>query len=78
MDSRESMLNGTGQGGLCNVQVAVRCRPVNAEERRTSQPTVIACEPETKSIKVSYGPAGERNFATITNELECQPCRRKR
>jgi kinesin family protein 11 len=43
-----------------NVQVAVRCRPMNQEERKAGQPSVITCETETKSIKVSYGPAGKK------------------
>lgn len=45
-----------------NVQVAVRCRPLNAEERRAGQPSVITCESENKSIKVSYGPAGKKTL----------------
>ncbi len=44
----------------CNVQVAVRCRPVNAEERKSGQPTVITCDQENKSIKVAYGPVGKK------------------
>jgi kinesin family protein 11 len=43
-----------------NVQVAVRCRPLNAEERRAAQPCVVQCETETKSIKVNYGPVGKK------------------
>ena len=43
-----------------NVQVAVRCRPLNGEERKTGQPCVVACDSEAKSIKVSYGPAGKK------------------
>ena len=29
-----------------NVQVAIRCRPLNAEERKGGQPSVLTCEPE--------------------------------
>lgn len=67
---RESVLiqqSGESSSGtsLCNVKVAVRCRPVNAEERKTSQATVVACESETKSIKVSYGPTGKKTNKTF-------------
>jgi kinesin family protein 11 len=50
------------QSGMCNVQVAVRCRPVNGEERRTNQPTVVSCESEAKTIKVNYGAAGKKSL----------------
>lgn len=44
----------------CNVKVAVRCRPSNAEERKGNQPTVITCDSENKSLKISIGPAGKK------------------
>jgi hypothetical protein len=44
----------------CNVQVAVRCRPMNAEERKQGQSSVVTCDPENKSIKVAYGPVGKK------------------
>mmetsp|Transcript_3037 Transcript_3037/g.3174 ORF Transcript_3037/g.3174 Transcript_3037/m.3174 type:complete len:1094 (-) Transcript_3037:19-3300(-) len=44
----------------CNVKVAVRCRPSNIEERKGSQPTVITCDSENKSLKLSVGPAGKK------------------
>ena len=47
-------------GGGVNVQVAVRCRPVNAEERKTGQPLAITCQPEAKNISVAYGPPGKK------------------
>lgn len=43
-----------------NVQVAVRCRPPNAEERAAGQPSVVSCDTESKSIRVAYGPAGKK------------------
>jgi kinesin family member 11 len=43
-----------------NVQVAVRCRPLNAEERKLGQPSVVTCDTENKSIKISYGPTGKK------------------
>lgn len=54
------------KAGGTNVQVAVRCRPVNVEERRTGQPTVITCDSENKAIKVSYGPAGKKTTKQFT------------
>jgi kinesin family protein 11 len=44
----------------CNVKVAVRCRPSNTEERKGNQPTVITCDSENKSLKLSIGPAGKK------------------
>lgn len=44
-----------------NVQVAVRCRPLNTEEKRTSQPCVVACDTEGKTVKVSYGSVGKKS-----------------
>lgn len=43
-----------------NVQVAVRCRPVNAEEKKTGQASVVTCDLENKAVKVAYGPAGKK------------------
>lgn len=57
--SKASSLNGTNSMGT-NVQVAVRCRPSNAEEKKTNQPTVITCDAENKTLKVSFGPAGKK------------------
>lgn len=56
----------TGLGNITNVQVAVRCRPVNGEERKTGQPVAITCQPESKSIQVSYGPAGKKTTKAYT------------
>ena len=49
-----------------NVQVAVRCRPVNAEERRTQQATSVICDGCKKEISVSSGPAGKKTSKTFT------------
>lgn len=57
--SKATSLNGTNSVGT-NVQVAVRCRPSNAEEKKMNQPTVITCDSENKSLKVSFGPAGKK------------------
>ena len=47
-----------------NVQVAVRCRPLNSEEKKTNQPTVVACDTASKAINVSYGPQGKKTNKT--------------
>ena len=49
-----------------NVQVAVRCRPVNAEERKSGQPSVVTCDSENKSIKIAYGPSGKKQMKNFT------------
>lgn len=60
-------MNDTGNASKgTNVQVAVRCRPVNAEERKSGQPSIVTCDSENKSIKIAYGPTGKKqikNFA---------------
>ena len=43
-----------------NVQVAVRCRPPNEEERKTGQPTVVTCDSSNKQLNIAYGPAGKK------------------
>lgn len=57
--SKASSFSNANSAGT-NVQVAVRCRPSNAEEKKTNQPTVITCDSENKSLKVSFGPAGKK------------------
>jgi kinesin family protein 11 len=61
-----------------NVKVAVRCRPLNEEERRSSQPMVVTCDND-KNITVSYGPtlrktektfAFDRVFGTYSTQSE--------
>jgi kinesin family member 11 len=51
--------NGNNSKGT-NVQVVVRCRPLNAEEKKTGQPSVIICDTENKSVKLAYGPIGKK------------------
>jgi kinesin family protein 11 len=53
-----SNLEKTVQG--TNVQVAVRCRPLNQDERKASHPSVVVCDSENKLVKVSYGPTGKK------------------
>lgn len=42
-----------------NVQVAVRCRPLNENEKRQGS-GVIVCDAASKSVNVKYGPSNKR------------------
>ena len=48
-----------------NVQVAVRCRPANMEEKKTGQASVVATETAEKKVTVQYGPAGKKASKTF-------------
>jgi len=50
--------NAAGKG--TNVQVAVRCRPLNSEEKKTGQATVVTCDSQDKRINIAYGPTGKK------------------
>lgn len=39
-------------GGASNIQVAVRCRPLNNEEKKVSQTAAIACDIDTSTVRV--------------------------
>jgi kinesin family member 11 len=43
-----------------NVQVAVRCRPMNAEEKKLNQPSAVTCDIENKAVTVNFGPPGKK------------------
>lgn len=43
-----------------NVQVAVRCRPMNAEEKKLAQPSAVTCDTENKTVTVNFGPPGKK------------------
>jgi kinesin family member 11 len=43
-----------------NVQVAVRCRPMNAEEKKLAQPSAVTCDTENKAVAVNFGPPGKK------------------
>jgi kinesin family protein 11 len=57
---------GAGGSKGTNVQVAVRCRPINGEEKRTNQPTIISCDSANKAVNVSYGPPGKKTNKTYS------------
>lgn len=43
-----------------NVQVAIRCRPPNAEEKKGGNATVVSCNAQNKQVSVSYNTAGKK------------------
>ena len=43
-----------------NVQVAVRCRPPNEEERAGSHASVVSCSQQNKQVSVNYGGVGKK------------------
>jgi kinesin family member 11 len=49
-----------------NVQVAVRCRPVNADERKSGQPSVVTCNAENKTVQIATGPTGKKSMKNFT------------
>jgi hypothetical protein len=48
-----------------NIQVAVRCRPLNNEEKHNSQSTAVTVDLQANTIKVSYGQAIKKISRTI-------------
>ncbi len=63
---RGSVATGESKKDEVNVQVAVRCRPLNEEEKRNNHPTVVTCDSENKSIKVAYGPFTKKIIKSFT------------
>lgn len=53
LNNSSAPLNNNNKG--TNVQVAVRCRPSNSDEKKSGQPSVVTCDSENKTIKVAYG-----------------------
>lgn len=49
-----------------NVQVAVRCRPLNSAEKASGQPTVVTCDTENKQVLISHGPSSKKINKTYT------------
>jgi kinesin family member 11 len=43
-----------------NVQVAVRCRPPNEEEKAGSHASVVSCNQQNKQVSVNYGGVGKK------------------
>jgi Kinesin motor domain len=61
MASTDSLSSKGVNAQTCNVQVAVRCRPPNAEEKKGNEATVVSCDLENKAVNISYGPAGRKS-----------------
>ncbi len=38
-----------------NVQVAVRCRPINEDEEKRGFLPIVSCDSQARSVKISYG-----------------------
>ena len=60
--SLKDTAGSTGSGGApsTNVQVAVRCRPMNAEEKKQNQPSAVTCDIESKAVTVNFGAPGKK------------------
>lgn len=43
------------ESAATNVQVAVRCRPINEDEERRGFVPIVACDTEKSQVKISYG-----------------------
>lgn len=43
------------EAAATNVQVAVRCRPLNEDEERRGFVPIVACDTEKRHVKISYG-----------------------
>lgn len=43
-----------------NLNVAIRCRPTNAEENKSSQASAVTCDSDNKTLTVCFGPAGKK------------------
>ena len=59
---RSSFLNGnpkdpTGSKIYANIQVAIRCRPINEYEKKSGLPSIVTCDTDNNSVKVVYGAA---------------------
>lgn len=60
---------GSGGGSSTNVQVAVRCRPINAEEKKLNQPSAVTCDIESKSVAVNFGAPGKKVAKNYTFDM---------
>jgi len=48
-----------------NVQVAVRCRPANMQEKALGLPACVQTETVEKRVNVAYGNAGKKTTKTF-------------
>ena len=49
-----------------NVQVAVRLRPANGEEKRSNQAMAVSADPSNRTVSVSVGPVGKKQTRSFT------------
>ena len=54
-----------GDGDSVNVQVILRCRPANAEEKKARAPTVVKCAEASREVHVSQTIAGKTHERTF-------------
>lgn len=43
-----------------NVQVAIRCRPPNEEEKKGNHASVVSCNQQQRQVSVNYGGVGKK------------------
>jgi kinesin family protein 11 len=48
-----------------HIRVAIRCRPLNEEEKKTNQSSVVSCDLESNTVKVLYGTAAKKLTRTL-------------
>jgi hypothetical protein len=48
-----AIAGAAGSSDGTNIQVAVRCRPINAEEKKSRTPTVVTCDMEKAVLKIA-------------------------
>lgn len=47
-------------GASQNLNVAIRCRPTNADENKANQTSAVTCEADNKTLTVCFGPPGKK------------------
>lgn len=64
--SGTSSSSGKEPKASTNVQVAVRCRPPNADEKKSGQPLVVTNDQEARTVAASYGAPGKKFSKNFT------------
>ena len=54
------MSESKSDGSEMNIKVAVRCRPLNDDEKKGNVMSCVRVNPELKKVRVSYGSASKR------------------
>ena len=63
--SKAAAGGGGDSGGVTNIRVAVRCRPLNDAEKNSNQASAVTCDLETNTVKVSYGSTSKKLTRTL-------------